>query len=230
MSGHSLQLYSNYVNSAGERVRIALGLKGIDYEYVAVRDIGIEAYRKINPQGLMPALMVDGTPLVQATAILEWLEETYPEPALLPSDPVLRAQARGFAQHIVSEMHAIDVIRVRRFLANELGVDADGLTKWQMHWFHTGFRALEQILADRETAWPFCFGETPGWADLHLAPQVHKGISRFQVDMGAYPRIHAIYRACAGLPEFIAARPENQPDWPGEIIEPTLDGPGFAWP
>jgi len=219
----TLTLYSNYVNSAGERVRIAFGLKGIAYTYVAVRDIGIEAYRQINPQGLMPTLTVDGVPIAQATAILEYLDETYPERPLLPADPVLRARVRGFAQHIASEMHAIDVNRVRKFLAVDLGVDRDGLTRWQMHWFHTGFRALERTLADRETAWPFCFGESPGWADLHLVPQVHKGISRFGVDMAEYPLIHGIYRAAADLPAFVAARPENQPDWPGRVIEPVID-------
>ena len=218
-----LTLYSNYVNSAGERVRIALGLKQIDYDYVSVRQIGIDAYRRINPQGLMPTLMVDGTPIAQATAILEWLEESHPSPPLLPADPTLRARVRGFAQYLVSEMHAIDVIRVRRFLAQGLGVDSDGVTQWQLHWFQTGFHALEQVLADRETQWPFCFGETPGWADLHLAPQVHKGISRFDVDMAAYPLIHWIYLACRDLPEFVAARPENQPDWPGALIEPVID-------
>ena len=218
-----LTLYSNYVNSAGERVRIALGLKGIDYEYVSVRAIGIEAYRKINPQGLMPTLMIDGTPVAQATAILEWLEDTYPDRPLLPADPILRARARGFAQYLVSEMHAIDVIRVRRFLANDLEVGADGVTSWQLHWFHAGFRALEQTLANRETAWPFCFGDSPGWADLHLSPQVHKGISRFGVDMRQYPLIDGIYRACVDLPEFVAALPENQPDYPGQIVEPVID-------
>ena len=218
----ALTLYSNYVNSAGERVRIALGLKGIDYDYVSVRQIGIQAYRAINPQGLMPTLMVDGTPIAQATAILEYLEETHPDRPLLPADPVLRARARAMGQFLTSEMHAIDVIRVRRYLA-ELGLDRDGVTRWQMHWFHTGFKALEQTLADRETAWPFCFGDAPGWADLHLAPQVHKGISRFDVDMGDYPLIHGIYRACADLPAFVAARPENQPDYPGQIVEPVID-------
>lgn len=219
----NLTLYSNYVNSAGERVRIALGLKEIEYEYVSVRSIGIEAYRKINPQGLMPTLMVDGTPIAQATAILEWLEETYPDRPLLPSDPLLRARARAFAQYLVSEMHAIDVIRVRKFLTNDLALDKEAVTRWQLHWFHVGFKALEQTLADRETAWPFCFGERPGWADIHLAPQVHKGISRFDVDMAAYPLIHGIYRACADLPEFVAAQPENQPDWPGQLVEPVID-------
>jgi len=106
-----LTLYSNYVNSAGERVRIAMALKKLSYTHVSVGHIGWEAFREINPQRLMPALEVDGHIIQQATAILEWLEETHPERPLLPSDPILRAQARRFAQHIVSEMHAIDVIR-----------------------------------------------------------------------------------------------------------------------
>ena len=219
----TLALYSNYINSAGERVRIALALKDIPYDYVAVRKIGIEAYRQINPQGLMPTLMIDGTPIAQATAILEWLEETYPDPPLLPGDPMLRARVRAFGQYLTSEMHAIDVIRVRRFLASEMGVSREQMTKWQMHWFQTGLKAIEQILANRETAWLFAFGDSPGWADLHLIPQVHKGISRFQVDMSEYPLIHSIYKAAADLPAFVVARPENQPDWPGEIVEPVID-------
>ncbi|MEM9138664.1 MAG: maleylacetoacetate isomerase [Pseudomonadota bacterium] len=218
----TLTLYSNYVNSAGERVRIALGLKKIPYDYVAVRDIGIEAYRRINPQGLMPTLVVDDKPMAQATAILEWLEETYPETPLLPEDPFLRARVRGFAQHLTSEMHAIDVNRVRKFLDEGLGLDQETRTKWSLHWFHEGFQRLEAELAQRPTAWPFCFGESPAWADLHLIPQVHKGISRFKVDMSVYPLIHGVYRRCYDLPEFAAARPENQPDWPGAVIEPVI--------
>ena len=219
----TLTLYSNFVNSAGERVRIALGLKGIDYNYVAVRDIGIEAYRRINPQGLMPTLMVDGTAIAQATAILEWLEETYLDRPLLPTDPFERAKVRGFAQHVTSEMHAIDVNRVRGFLEKGLGLNQTARTKWSLHWFHTGFRGLEQILADRPVQSPFCFGDHAAWADLHLVPQVHKGISRFKVDMSDYPLIYGIYQRCYELREFTAARPENQPDWPGEIPDRVID-------
>ncbi len=210
--GSKLTLYSNYVNSAGERVRIALGLKGIDYDYVSVGQLGWAAYEKINPQRLMPALDIGGTIVAQATAILEYLEETYPEPALLPADPVRRALARGFGQHITSEMHAIDVIRVRRFLHGELGLDQAGIDRWQRHWFHTGFAALEELLRRREDAWPFCYGDDAGWADLHLIPQVRKGLTRFDVDMTPYPLIDAIYRRCADLPAFLAAppRPTNR--------------------
>ncbi|MDP6875675.1 MAG: maleylacetoacetate isomerase [Alphaproteobacteria bacterium] len=215
-------LYSNYLNSAGERVRIALALKGIEYDYVSVGEMGWDVYETINPQRLMPALKIGEQIVPQATAILEYLEETYPDPALLPADPVLRAQARGFAQHVVSEMHAIDVIRVRRFLHHELGVEQAGIEHWQRHWFAKGFTALEELLTRRQTAWPFCFGETPGWADLHLVPQVAKGLTRFDVDMSPYPLIDGVFKACVELPAFIAATPAAQPDYPGKLIEPQL--------
>lgn len=225
----ALKLYSNFVNSAGERVRIALALKDVPYEYVSVRAIGRDAYKKLNPQGLMPALEVDGRSFAQATAILEYLEETYPEPPLLPRDPVRRGQARAFAQHITSEMHAVDVIRIRRFLFRSLGVDPDGIDRWQRHWFDVGFNTLEQHLREREEPWPFCYGETPGWADLHLVPQVRKGISRFNVDMTPFPLIASVFERCRVLPAFIAAEPKNQPDYTGSWTEPALEqGDGLA--
>lgn len=220
----TLTLYSKYLNSAGERVRIALALKDLDYEYISVGDIGWEAYEKINPQRLMPTLKIGDQIIPQSTAILEYLEETYPDPPLLPRDPVMRAQARGFAQHIVSEMHAIDVIRIRRFLHNELSVDQNGIDRWQQHWFATGFNALEELLRRRRTAYRFCYSDTPGWADLHLVPQVHKGIHRFNIDMAPYPLIAGIYENCIGLPAFIKAAPKSQPDYPGELIEPEISG------
>jgi maleylacetoacetate isomerase len=210
------------LNSAGERVRIALALKDIEYEYVSVGQLGWDAYEKINPQRLMPALKIADQVVPQSTAILEYLEETYPAPALLPRDPVLRARARGFAQHITSEMHAIDVIRVRRFLSNELGVDHQGIDQWQRHWFATGFTALEALLARRDQGTAYCYGAEPGWADLHLVPQVRKGLSRFNVDMRAYPVIRGIFENCISHPAFIAATPEQQVDYPGRLIEPTL--------
>lgn len=217
-----LKLYSNYMNSAGQRVRIAMALKGLEYEYIAVSKIGWDAYQRINPQRLMPALEVNGQIIPQATAILEFVEETCPQPALLPEDPLLRARSRGFAQHVTSEMHAIDVISVRRFLANELGVTQDGLERWQQHWFARGFNALETILASRETQWDYCFSDTPGWADLHLVPQIEKGLSRFKLDMTPYPLLQSIYRRCAAQAAFVAATPERQPDYPGKLHEPSL--------
>ena len=225
----AMKLYSNFVNSAGERVRIALGLKQLPYEYVSVPAIGYDAYRHINPQGLMPALEVDGRVFAQATAILEYLEEVFPEHPLFPADPILRGQARSFGQHITSEMHAIDVIRVRRFLYRSLNVDEAGVALWQKHWFDVGFNTLEELLRQRDEQWPFCFGEAPGWADLHLVPQVRKGISRFNLDMAPFPLIGGIFERCRVLPAFIAAEPKNQPDYAGSWSEPPLAaGEGLA--
>ena len=173
----TLSLYSNFLNSAGERVRIALALKDIAYEYISVSQIGWDAYEKINPQRLMPTLKVGEQLIAQSTAILEYIEEAFPEPPLLPADAITRAQARGFAQHITSEMHAIDVIRVRRFLQNQLRVDQEGIDQWHHHWFATGFTALEKNLAQRATPFAFCYSDAPGWSELHLIPQVRKGLS-----------------------------------------------------
>ena len=217
-----LTLYSNYLNSAGERVRIALALKKIEYEYVSVGQMGWDTYRELNPQGLMPALKIGDQFVAQSTAILEFLEENYTSYALLPSDPVMRARARAFSQYITSEMHAIDVIRVRRFLSNELNIDGSGIDLWQLHWFQVGYDALEEILSRRETTWSYCFGNEPGWADLHLIPQVAKGITRFSIDMSSYPLIQGVFDNCAVHPAFVASTPEKQPDYPGKLIEPKL--------
>lgn len=213
----TLTLYSRYQNSAGERVRIALALKDIPYDYVAVGSadgIKSDGYKALNPQALLPALQVGSSMLPQATAILEYLEEMFPEPSLLPDDAILRAQARGFAQHIVSEMHAIDVLRVRRFLQTGLHIDQVGIDAWQTHWFAKGLSALETILERRDTAWRFCFGDAPGWADLHLIPHVRKGLTRLDLDLSPYPHISQIHGDCSALPAFIAASPEKQPDFP----------------
>jgi maleylacetoacetate isomerase len=217
-----LTLFSNFVNSAGERVRIALALKNIPFTYVSVGTLGWDAYESINPQRLMPALQIGDQIVAQSTAILEYLEESFPDVPLLPNDPVLRARARGFAQHITSEMHAIDVIRVRRFLANDLGVAEDGIVLWQTHWFAKGFTALEELLRRREEPWPYCFGDAPGWAELHLIPQVRKGLTRFKTDMTPYPLIAGIFARCVDLPAFIKASPEQQEDYLGPFEEPKL--------
>ena len=113
-------------------------------------------------------------------------------------------------------------IRVRRFLHNDLKVDQDGIDRWQQHWFATGFTALEELLRRRGTAHPFCYSEAPGWADLHLVPQVRKGLSRFNVDMTPYPLIAGVFDKCVDLPAFIKAAPESQSDYPGKLIEPPI--------
>jgi maleylacetoacetate isomerase len=216
-----LRLYSNSYNSGGERVRIAMALKRIDYEYFSIKQLGWDAYRSINPQGLLPTLVVGDVLLTQSAAILEYLEETHPEPSLLPSDPLLRAQARAFAQVIACEMHAIDVGRVRRFLGDELSVSESGLERWSAHWMRDGFTALEALLARRPIQWPYCYGEVAGWADLFLVPQVRKCVSRFDLDLRRYPCIAEIYQRCETLPAFVAASPERQADYEGTI--------GRAW-
>jgi maleylacetoacetate isomerase len=207
-------LYSYHRNSAGERVRIALNLKGVAYDYVSAVALG-DRYLEINPQGLMPALGVDGQVIAQSGAILEWIEETWPDPPLLPADQLTRAQARGFGQHIGAEMHALTIVRVRRYLAETMGANAAAVAAWQDHWMTLGLTALEAAVANRPAAWPFAFGETPGWAELHLIPQL-RNARRFCCDLGPYPGLLAIEARCVDLPAFIAARPENQPDYPGD--------------
>lgn len=212
-----LSLYSKYRNSAGERVRIGLALKGIDYVYCPVgstADIGLDEYTKINPQKLMPALKVGEIIIPQATAILEFLEEEYPNPRLLPQDAILRAQIRAFAQHIVSEMHAIDVVRVRKFLKNNLQVNQIGIEAWQNNWTSLGFNALEIQLANNKIKWIYCFTNSPGWAEIHLIPQVRKAVDQLKLNLDPYPNIQRIYNECITLPAFIAASPKNQIDSP----------------
>jgi maleylacetoacetate isomerase len=208
----ALKLYTQHRNSAGERVRIALNLKGVAYEYVSVAGWG-ERYRAINPQGLMPTLEVDGRRFAQSGAILEYLEETWPEPPHLPADPVTRAQARAFGAHVAAEMHAITIQRVRRYLAESIGADETQIAGWTRHWMGLGLTALEAALANREREWPFTFGEAPGWGDVHLVPQLANA-RRLECDIAAYPRLLAVEARCVDLPAFRDARPENQPDFP----------------
>lgn len=210
-----MKLYTYQRNSAGERVRIALNLKGLAYDYVSVPRLPPGAYEKINPQGLMPALEVDGRIIAQSAAILAFLEEGWPQPPLLPADPVTRAQARAFAAHIAAEMHALTVNRVRRYLSADLSLGEDGAARWAVHWLARGFAALEAALEARPEPWPFCFSETPGWADLHLIPQLRNG-RRLGCDLAPYPRLLEVEARCVDLDAFRLARPEHQPDYAGE--------------
>lgn len=217
-------LYSNAYNSAGERVRIALNLKHLDYEYVSIQDIGWTAYEEINPQALLPTLAIGQDRLVQSSAILEYLEETHPEPALLPLDPVMRAHARAFAQAIASEMHAIDVLRTRLFLRDELGVNKQGIERWTDHWFYKGMDALEALLARRESQTAYCYSSRPGWADLFLVPQLRKSVQRYFQDISAYPLTKAIYERCLAHPAFVEAAPEHQIDHERAAANITVRG------
>jgi maleylpyruvate isomerase len=217
-----MRLYTQSRNSAGERVRIALHLKGISYEYVAVPSLPRGDYRRLNPQGLMPALEVRGRMLAQSAAILEFLEETHPAPPLLPADPVERAEARAFAQLIASDLHPLNNNRVRKYLGTRLRAEEHQILAWYEHWVRIALTALEETLAQRPPS-PFCFGAAPGWADLHLVPQLATA-RRFGCDLAAYPRLLAVEARCLGIEAFRRARPESQPDFAGEIetvVRPT---------
>lgn len=211
-------LYGYWRSTAAYRVRIALNLKKIDCQMRPVhlvRDGGEqhgEAYRALNPQGLVPALAIDGHTLTQSLAIVEYLEETRPWPALLPARPAERARVRALALAIAADTHPLNNLRVLKYLGGTLGVDEAGRNGWYAHWVAQSFAAVERLLADAQTG-RFCHGDTPTLADLVLVPQVYNA-DRFACDMTPYPTIRRIEQACLALPEFDAARPENQSDAP----------------
>ncbi|MEX2249796.1 MAG: maleylacetoacetate isomerase [Parvibaculum sp.] len=212
----TLRLHNFFRNSAGHRVRIALALKGLDYEYVSVNigpagEQNSEAYLKLNPQGLVPTLVHDGQIITQSSAIIEYLDECFPSPPLLPADPLTRARARAFAGAIAAEMHALNNSGVHRYLAGAMALDEKKRGQWYAHWAKRGLMALEQTLA-AQPATSFCFGETPGIADIFLVPQ-HLNYRRFGLPLDDYPRINAVVAHCETLDAFKAAAPEAQPDY-----------------
>ncbi|MCP5373143.1 MAG: maleylacetoacetate isomerase [Hyphomicrobiales bacterium] len=208
-----LRLYSRYQNSAGQRVRIVLNLKGIAYDYVPVSSLDREAWARINPQGLMPALEIGDRVVAQSLAIIELLEDLHPDPPVLPADPVLRAQVRAFAGLIAADLHPLNNNRVRRFLETDLAVPPDGVRRWYRHWVATALHSLEAMVADRVPPTRFAFTDAPTLAEACLVPQMDNA-RRFDCDLAPYPRLRAIDAACRGLDAFRRAAPENQPDFP----------------
>jgi maleylpyruvate isomerase len=212
----TLRLHNFFRNSAGHRVRIALALKGLDYDYVSV-NIGpageqqSATYLKLNPQGLIPALEHDGAVITQSSAIIEYLEDVFPEPRLLPADPLTRARARAFASAIAAEMHALNNSGVHRYLASEMGLNEEKRQRWYAHWAQRGLAALEALLAAGPDQF-FCFGDTPTIADIFLVPQ-HLNYRRLNIDLAPYARLNRIVARCEALPPFQAAAPEAQPDY-----------------
>ena len=207
-------LYTFFRSSAAFRVRIALNLKGIEAEHRFVHlrkgEQRAPAYLKTNPQGLVPTLIDGTTTLTQSLAIIEYLDETHPEPPFLPEDPVDRAWVRAIALAIACDIHPLNNTRVMGYLERELEADAKTREAWYAHWITLGFEAMEPELAARATG-PYCFGNTPTIADICLVPQVANAM-RFKVPLDAFPRIRAINEACLAHPAFAAALPARQPD------------------
>jgi maleylacetoacetate isomerase len=195
---------------------MALALKGVAYDYISITTLAPGEYKRINPQGLMPALEIDGKLIAQSAAILEYLEETHPEPALLPVDPILRATARSFAQLITADIHPINNRRVRKYLVEVMGQSDAAIAAWCTHWAATGLEALEEMLRRRQRQTKFCFGDTPGWAELHLVPQLYNCRS-LSVPLNAYPLLRGIDEACRSVPAFAAAAPEQMPDYTSDV-------------
>jgi maleylacetoacetate isomerase len=212
-----IRFHGYFRSSAAYRCRIAFNLKGVDTDFhsVHLRRGGGEqkqpAYLALNPQALVPTLEADGLVLSQSLAIIEWLDETHPQPPLLPGDPGLRARVRAFAQVIASDIHPLQNLRVLEYLKNDLGQDQATADAWCRHWIGGGLAACEALLAGLDHGGPFCFGDTPGLADLCLVPQLFNA-RRFQVDLSAMPRLRAVDDACAALPAFAEAHPSKQPD------------------
>jgi maleylpyruvate isomerase len=210
-----MTLYGYSLSSTSYRVRIALALKGLEVTTVTKQlrrgEHQHKDFLEINPQGLVPSLTLeDGRTLSQSMAIIEYLEEAHPQPALLPMDPVERARVRGMCQLIACDVHPLNNLRVLKYLESPLGVDQPARDTWYRHWVETGFVALEEILGRDPSRGRFCYGDSPGMADVCLVPQVFNA-RRYSVDLAPYPRIVAIDAACRELPTFAAAAPEKQP-------------------
>lgn len=211
----TLVLHGYFRSGTTYRVRLALNWKGVPYQVVPVNLLdgaqGAEGYLALNPQGLVPALVHDGQILTQSLAILEWIEETWPERPLLPADPYERARVRAFAAAIGCDIHPIQNLRVMKRLRAEHGADQDDAFAWSRHWIETGFSALESLAADAGGRGGFIFGDGPSMAEIYLIPQMLNA-RRFGVDLAAFPRLVAADEAARALPELAAAAPELQPD------------------
>ena len=210
-----MDLYNFFRSGTSHRLRIALNLKGVDYRYVAV-DLRTEAhldadFKRLNPQGLVPVLVDARQAYIQSPAIIEWLEERYPTPPLLPQGAAARARVRALAAIVGCDIHPLNNRRVLEYLRKTLGCDAAAVHAWCANWIDAGFAALEQMLADDRERGDFCFGGAPSFADVYLVPQVESA-RRFKVELSPYPNIVAVDLACAKIEAFQLAAPALQPD------------------
>lgn len=206
-------LHGYWRSGAAYRTRIALELKGLSYDQQghdlrtgAQKD---PAYVALNPQGMVPALEVDGAVLTQSPAILEWLEEAHPTPALLPSDAIGRAHVRAMAALIGCDIHPLNNLRVGKALREGFGADQAAVDAWAARWILPGFEALEALVACHGAGWSY--GDAPTLADCYLIPQIYSA-ARFNVPLSAFPRLLAVDAAAKAHPAFVAAHPDNQPD------------------
>ena len=211
-----MKLYNFFRSGTSYRLRIALNLKGLSPEYVPVdlrteQHLGAE-YRALNPQGLVPTLVTDDAQvLIQSPAILEWLEERHPEPALLPADAAGRARVRAMAALVGCDIHPINNRRILEYLRHQFGCDEAAINAWCSTWISAGFDALEALLAADPGRGAFCFGNAPTLADVYLVPQIDSA-RRFKVDLSRWPRLLAVDEACRALDAFERAAPGCQPD------------------
>ncbi|WP_134497952.1 maleylacetoacetate isomerase [Microvirga pakistanensis] len=206
-----MKLYTYFRSSAAYRARIALNLKGVPYEPVPVNllkgEQREEAYRSINPQKRLPALDIGGTVLIQSPAILEYLDEVYPEPPLLPGDAVNRAKVRAVASLVGCDIHPLNNLGPLTYLKKTLGHEQAAVDAWYAHWVREGFEAIEGLIGPG----PYCFGPQVTLADVYLVPQVFNA-RRFNISLDAYPKIVAVDAACTELRAFQDAAPDRQPD------------------
>lgn len=210
-----MKIYNYFRSGTSHRLRVVLNLKGLTWDYVAV-DLRAEAhfdaaFRALNPQGFVPTLVEGDLVLTQSPAIIEWLEERYPTPALLPTSADDRARVRALAAVVGCDIHPLNNRRVLEYLRHTLGADEAAVLAWCGTWIKAGFEALDTMLAADAQRGSFCFGGQPGLADAYLVAQVESA-RRFKVDLSPYPHVLAVDNACASLPAFAQAAPKNQPD------------------
>ncbi len=213
-----IELYTYFRSSASYRIRIALTLKEISYEpqYVhLLKDGGQqhkEAYLKLNPQGLVPTLVDDNEQLTQSLAIIEYLDEQYPEPPLLPADAVDKAWVRSMSQLIMSEIHTITNLRVLKYLTETLSISEEEKLAWIHNWFNKGLTAFEKRLEQKGKATLYSLGKRVSMVDVCLVPMIYNAL-RYEVPLDGYPVTREIYNHCMAQPAFVIASPENQEDY-----------------
>jgi maleylacetoacetate isomerase/maleylpyruvate isomerase len=210
-----MKLYNYFRSSASYRVRIALAIKGIDYEYVPIhlaKNVQLsESYAAVSASRLVPLLVDGDATLTQSLAIIEYLDETHPEPPLLPRDAIGRARVRALAQDVACEIHPLNNLRVLRYLVRDLKVSEDDKNRWYKHWVETGLEVVERQLANHPATGRFMHGDAPTMADCALVPQIHNA-QRFDCRLDHVPTVMRIFEACMALPAFAKTQPSACPD------------------